>query len=78
MASTIPNCLSYDPTFGYELATIIHSGLKRMYQDQENIFFYITVMNENYPHPAMPEGQEENILKGMYSSKKMLMQKSSF
>ena len=66
MAATIPNCLSYDPTFGYELATIIHSGLKRMYQDQENIFFYITVMNENYHHPAMPEGQEENILKGMY------------
>ncbi len=66
MASTIPNCLSYDPTFGYELATIIHNGLKRMYQDQENIFFYITVMNENYPHPAMPEGQEKNILKGMY------------
>ena len=66
VAATIPNCLSYDPAFGYELAIIIHHGLKRMYEHQENIFFYITVMNENYTHPPSPDGQEENIIKGMY------------
>ena len=62
----IPNCISYDPTFSYELAVIVQSGLKRMFHDQENVFFYITVMNENYAHPAMPSGSEEGILKGMY------------
>ncbi|MES2661683.1 MAG: pyruvate dehydrogenase (acetyl-transferring), homodimeric type [Pseudomonadota bacterium] len=66
LASTIPNCISYDPTYSYELAIIIHSGLKRMMQDQENVFFYITLMNENYPHPQMPTGIEENLLRGMY------------
>ncbi|MGZ8203341.1 MAG: transketolase-like TK C-terminal-containing protein, partial [Burkholderiales bacterium] len=66
LASTIPNCISYDPTFGYELAVIIHDGLRRMYKEQEDIFYYITVMNENYAHPPMPQGAEEGILKGMY------------
>jgi len=62
----IPNCMSYDPTFGYELAVIMHDGLRRMVQEQEDIYYYITVMNENYEHPAMPEGSEAGILKGMY------------
>jgi len=66
IAGTIPNCVSYDPTFAYELAVIIQDGLRRMYQQQEDVFYYITVMNENYPHPAMPEGVEKHILKGMY------------
>jgi len=66
LASTIPNCRSYDPTFAYELAVIIHDGLRRMYQEQQDVYYYITVMNENYAHPAMPEGIEEKILKGMY------------
>ncbi len=66
LASTIPNCISYDPTFSYELAVIIQDGLRRMYEEQEDVFYYITVMNENYTHPAMPEGVEKNILKGMY------------
>jgi pyruvate dehydrogenase E1 component len=57
-AATIPNCIAYDPTFAHELAVIIHSGLKRMYEQQDNVFYYITVMNENYGHPAMPEGAE--------------------
>lgn len=65
---TIPNCLSYDPTFAYELAVIVQEGMRRMYVENESIFYYITTMNENYTHPAMPEGDEvrENILKGMY------------
>ena len=66
VAGTIPNCVSYDPTFAYELAVIIHSGLKRMYQLKENIFYYISVMNENYQHPALPKGAEEGIIKGIY------------
>jgi pyruvate dehydrogenase E1 component len=66
LASTIPNCISYDPTFGYELAVIVQDGLRRMYQEQEDVYYYITVMNENYAHPAMPEGVEKGILKGMY------------
>ena len=65
-ASTIPNCVSYDPTYAYELVIIIQDGLKRMYQDFEDIFYYITVMNENYQHPPMPDMAEEGILKGMY------------
>ena len=69
LASTIPNCVSYDPTYGYELAVIIQHGLKRMYVDNEDVYFYITTLNENYPHPAMPEGAEEGILKGMYKLK---------
>jgi pyruvate dehydrogenase E1 component len=66
MSATIPNCISYDPTFSYELAVIMHDGLKRMYQNLEHIYYYITVMNENYTHPAMPAGAEAGILKGMY------------
>jgi len=66
LASNIPNCVVYDPTFAYEMAVIIHEGLRRMYQEQESIFYYVTAMNENYKHPAMPEGVEEGILKGMY------------
>ncbi|MET0027552.1 MAG: pyruvate dehydrogenase (acetyl-transferring), homodimeric type [Candidatus Thiodiazotropha sp.] len=66
MASTIPNCVAYDPTFAYELAVIIQDGMRRMYQEQENIFYYITVMNENYIQPAMPEGVEEGIVRGLY------------
>ncbi len=70
LASTIPNCVSYDPTFAYELVVIIQDGLKRMYQDNEDIFYYLAVMNENYQHPPMPKGVEEGILKGMYLLKK--------
>ena len=66
MAATVPSCVAYDPTYVYELAVIIHHGLKRMYVDREAIYFYITCMNENYVHPAMPEGAEEGIIKGMY------------
>jgi pyruvate dehydrogenase E1 component len=66
VAGTIPNCVSYDPTFAYELAVIIHSGMKRMYQQKENVFFYISLMNENYQHPALPKGAEEGIIKGIY------------
>ncbi len=65
-AGLIPNCISYDPTFAYELAVILQDGLKRMYVDQQDVFYYITLMNENYIHPAMPQGAEEGILKGMY------------
>jgi pyruvate dehydrogenase E1 component len=62
----IPNCISYDPTYGHEVAVIIHDGLRRMVANQEDVFYYITLMNENYEHPAMPEGAEEGILKGLY------------
>lgn len=66
LASTIPNCIAYDPTYAYELAVIIHDGLKRMYVNNEHVYYYLTVMNENYEHPAMPQGAEEGILKGIY------------
>ncbi|UJF19626.1 pyruvate dehydrogenase (acetyl-transferring), homodimeric type [Vibrio sp. SS-MA-C1-2] len=67
MANTVPNCISYDPTFAYEVAVIMQDGLRRMYgKDQENIYYYLTVMNENYHQPAMPEGTEEGIRKGIY------------
>lgn len=69
-ANTIPNCVSYDPTYACELAVIIQDGMKRMYVAQENIFYYITVMNENYPQPALVNGTEEYILKGMYLFKR--------
>jgi pyruvate dehydrogenase E1 component len=65
-ASVIPNCVAYDPTYAYEVAVIIRDGLRRMYAEQEDVFFYITLMNENYHHPALPEGVEEGILRGMY------------
>ena len=67
LASTIPNCISYDPTYAYELAVIIQDGLRRMFRDCENKFYYITTLNENYPQPEMPKGVEEGILRGMYS-----------
>ncbi len=66
LASTVPNCVSYDPTYAYELAVIIQDGMRRMYREQEDVYYYITVMNENYAHPALPEGAEPGILKGMY------------
>jgi pyruvate dehydrogenase E1 component len=66
LANTIPNCKSYDATFSYELAVIVQDGVKRMFEDQENCFYYLTTMNENYTQPAMPEGAEEGIVKGMY------------
>jgi pyruvate dehydrogenase E1 component len=66
MANMIPNCVSYDPTYSYELAVIIQDGIRRMYQDKENVFYYVTVMNENYVHLDMPEGCEEGIIKGLY------------
>ena len=64
--SVVPNCRAYDPAFGSELAVIIQDGLRRMLEDQEDVFYYVTLMNENYVHPAMPEGAEEGILRGMY------------
>src|SRR5215211_7692915 len=66
LSSTIPNCVSYDPTYGYEVAVIVREGLRRMVAEQEDVFYYLTLMNENYPHPPMPEGAEEGILKGMH------------
>ncbi|HMO31275.1 transketolase-like TK C-terminal-containing protein, partial [Enterovirga sp.] len=66
LSATIPNCVSYDPTFSYEVAVIVQDGLRRMYAEQEDVFYYITVMNENYEHPAMPAGAEAGIVKGMY------------
>jgi pyruvate dehydrogenase E1 component len=66
LASVIPNVVAYDPTYAYEVAVIVRDGLRRMYADQEDVFFYITLMNENYPHPALPQGAEEGILRGMY------------
>ena len=65
-AATISNCISYDPTFAYELAVIIQDGMRRMHQEQEDVFYYITVMNENYAHPAMPNGVEAGIIRGLY------------
>jgi pyruvate dehydrogenase E1 component len=66
MAATIPNCVSYDPTYAYELAVIVQDGMRRMYAERENRFYYITTMNENYPQPPMPEGVEQDIVRGMY------------
>ena len=66
LAGTIPNCVSYDPTFGYEMAVIVHDGMQRMFENDENVFYYITAMNENYNQPEMPEGVEDAIKKGMY------------
>ena len=76
LASTIPNCVGYDPTYAYELAVIIQAGLKRMYADNEDVYYYITTLNENYPHPGMPEGAEEGILKGMYKLRVVEAEKS--
>lgn len=66
MFGMVPNCVTYDPTFSFELAVIMQDGLKRMFADQEDVFYYINVMNENYHHPAMPKGAEQGILKGLY------------
>jgi pyruvate dehydrogenase E1 component len=66
LAGTIPNCISYDPTFAHEVAVILHHGLKRMVEKQDNVFFYLTLLNENYPMPGLRPGTEEQILKGMY------------
>jgi|TARA_R110000850_G_C9996329_1_gene468447 pyruvate dehydrogenase E1 component len=66
MSSLIPNCVSYDPAFGHELAVIIQHGMKRMVEDQENVFYYITIMNENYAHPGLKQGDEDGIIRGMY------------
>jgi pyruvate dehydrogenase E1 component len=66
VATTVPNCVAYDPTYAYELAVIVHDGMRRMYVEQENIFYYLTVMNENYQQPALPQGVEQGILKGGY------------
>ena len=66
LASTIPNCIAYDPTFAYEVVVIIREGMRRMYALQEDVYYYLTVMNENYPHPGLPEGAEDGIVKGMY------------
>ena len=66
LSATIPNCISYDATYSYEVAVIVQNGLKRMYGDDEDVYFYLTLLNENYEHPAMPEGAEEGIVKGMY------------
>ncbi|HEY7776666.1 MAG TPA: pyruvate dehydrogenase (acetyl-transferring), homodimeric type, partial [Kineobactrum sp.] len=75
LASTIPNCVSYDPAYAYELAVIIHDGLRRMYVEGENKFYYITTMNENYLQPEMPPGVEEGIVKGMYRLKRSTRKK---
>jgi pyruvate dehydrogenase E1 component len=66
LSSTVPNCRSYDPAYACELAVIVHDGLQRMFEQEERVFYYITCMNENYPHPALPDGAREGILKGMY------------
>ena len=72
IAGTIPNCISYDPTFAYEVVTIIRDGMRRMYEQQEDVYYYVTLMNENYPHPGLAEsgeGAEQGILKGLYKLK---------
>ena len=66
LSSVIPNCVSYDPTYAYELAVIVRDGLRRMFAEQEDVYYYITLLNENYPHPALPDGAEAGILKGLY------------
>ena len=77
LSSMIPNCVSYDPTFAYELAVIFKDGLKRMHEKNENVFYYITTMNENYVHPDMPKDCEDGILKGMYTIKEFSKHKKS-
>ena len=77
-AGLIPNCVTYDPTYGYEIAVIVREGLRRMYEENENIFFYLTLMNENYQHPAMPENKavEEEIIKGIYQLERVEAKKA--
>ena len=69
LSNTIPNCISYDPCYGYEMAIIINDGMRRMYKENERVYYYLTAMNENYVHPPMPEGSEEGIIKGIYKLK---------
>jgi pyruvate dehydrogenase E1 component len=66
LSSTIPNCVSYDPTYAYEVAVLIHEGLRRMVVEQEDVFYYLTLMNENHRHPPMPDGAREGILRGLH------------
>jgi len=66
MFGVVPSCRSYDPAFGYEIAVIVQDGLRRMYQDQENVFYYFNIMNESYQQPAMPQGIEQGIIDGLY------------
>jgi pyruvate dehydrogenase E1 component len=68
--SVVPNCRSYDPTFQYEVAVIVQDGLRRMYAEQEDVYYYLTVLNENYAHPGMPEGAAQDIIRGMYLFKR--------
>ena len=70
MANMIPNCISYDPTFQYEVAVVVQDGMRRMFAEQEDVYYYLTVMNENYEHPEMPVGAESDIIKGMYAFRK--------
>ena len=77
-AGLIPNCVTYDPTYGYEIAVIVREGLRRMYEENENIFFYLTLMNENYQHPAIPDNKtiEEEIIKGIYQLERVEAKKA--
>ena len=70
LSGLIPNCVSYDPTFSFEIAVIMQDGMRRMFKEQEDVYYYITVMNENYEHPEMPSGAEQDIIKGLYLLKK--------
>jgi pyruvate dehydrogenase E1 component len=78
LAATIPNCVAYDPTFAYEVAVIIQDGLRRMMKEQEDVYYYITLMNENYTHPAMPAGAEDGIRRGMYLFRESVKEKDRF
>jgi pyruvate dehydrogenase E1 component len=71
LSSTVPNCVSYDPAYAYELAVIVQDGLRRMIGEQEDVFYYLTIMNENYRHPPLPDGAEEGILRGMHPVREM-------
>ena len=66
VAATIPNCIAYDPTYAYEVVVILQDGMRRMFEEQENVFYYVTTLNESYTHPALPEGAEEGIRRGLY------------
>jgi len=76
LSGLIPNCISYDPTFSYEIAIIMREGMRRMFQEQEDVYYYLTVMNENYEHPEMPHGTEKDIIKGMYLFRKGVKSKA--
>jgi pyruvate dehydrogenase E1 component len=78
LAATIPNCVAYDPTFAYEVAIIIQDGLRRMMKEQEDVYYYVTLMNENYAHPAMPPGAEDGIRRGMYLFREGVKKKGQF